>query len=356
MTFISRLRDFAISRFVMASSSRNREIAKSRNAVVLIGGIQSVLDAAGPQAGRIERLWWFFLLTTTVVYVVFLIAFGIAMIRGRRQARSNTDVSPVLRVNDHNARRVVAGATGITLVLLFVLLISSITTGRGLASLKTDDALTIKLTGKQWWWHMEYVDPNPSHTVITANEMHVPTGRTVLLRGRSSDVIHSFWAPNVHGKKDLIPGHETTTPFRVDRAGIYRGQCAEYCGLQHAHMSFLVVAEDPADFAKWLARQRSGGVIPHTPEQLRGQKVFLNAPCIMCHTIGGTAARGTVGPDLTHIGGRRTLGAGTISNTREHMAKWILDSGSIKPGNKMPPVVLNESDLQDLVTYLESLQ
>jgi cytochrome c oxidase subunit 2 len=243
-------------------------------------------------------------------------------------------------------------------VILFVLLVSSFLTGRSLHSLAAADPkpLTIDITGQQWWWQVKYENDVPSQMVTTANEIHIPVGRVVQFKLKSNDVIHSFWVPNLHGKTDLIPGHIAANWIRADRAGTYRGQCAEFCGYQHAHMGLIVVAESEEEFRNWYQTQLQSAIPPTTTQQARGQQVFLSSTCVMCHRIQGTDAGGAVGPDLTHLGSRQTIAAGTLENTRDNLAKWILDSQAIKPGNRMPPNPLNAEDLGALLDYLQSLK
>jgi cytochrome c oxidase subunit 2 len=192
--------------------------------------------------------------------------------------------------------------------------------------------------------------------VRTANEIHVPVGRPVAIDLKSRDVIHSFWVPNLHGKMDAIPGRVTNTWLQADSPGVWRGQCAEFCGLQHAHMALTVVAHPAHEFEQWLSAQREPATQPTEEIALRGQQVFLSGPCMMCHTIRGTPALSAFGPDLTHVASRRTLAAGTIPNTRGHLAGWILDPQVIKPGTRMPPTALGSEDLQALLAYLERLR
>jgi cytochrome c oxidase subunit 2 len=196
----------------------------------------------------------------------------------------------------------------------------------------------------------------PSRRVITANEIHVPLDRPVVLKVTSRDVIHSFWAPNLLGKRDLIPGYTTAIWLRADRRGIYRGQCAEFCGLQHAHMAFDVVAESEAEFERWLEGMRQQARDPTDPAARRGRDVFMVNRCSGCHTIGGTPAHGQVAPDLTHVATRSTIGAGTLSNTSAHLDAWIRDPQASKPGNQMPPTPLSADDRQALIAYLETLK
>jgi cytochrome c oxidase subunit 2 len=197
---------------------------------------------------------------------------------------------------------------------------------------------------------------NPQNIVETANEIHVPVGRTVSIKMTSSDVIHSFWAPNLDGKKDLIPGHETRTWFRADSAGVYRGQCAEFCGHEHAKMAFLIVAEPPTQFQRWLESQKSEAATPTDSLAQQGKRVFLSGSCAMCHAISGTSAGSNFGPDLTHLASRRTIAAGTLPNDASNLAGWIIDPQIIKPGVKMPPNQLDGNSLQALLAYLATLK
>jgi cytochrome c oxidase subunit II len=230
-----------------------------------------------------------------------------------------------------------------------------VVTDRALAQLPLKDGLSIEVTAQQWWWKVRYQANEPALEFETANELHVPVGRPVVIKLESKDVIHSFWAPNLHGKKDLIPGRITTIRFRADKPGVYRGQCAEFCGYQHAKMAFVVVAEERDAYERWVAEQRRTAREPSDALLKRGQQVFLTSACVMCHAIKGTIADGRTGPDLTHLASRRTLAAGTLPNTRGNLAGWILDPQGIKPGANMPPTAIAPDDLQALLHYLESL-
>ena len=222
--------------------------------------------------------------------------------------------------------------------------------------LVSKNPISIQVIGHQWWWEVVYPNTDPSQQVTTANEIHIPVGVPVVLNTASRDVIHSFWAPNLQGKRDLIPGYTTALWFEADRPGVFRGQCAEFCGLQHAKMAFYIVAEEPAKFQDWLQHQIAPAPSPDTDQKRRGQQVFESNACVMCHTVRGTLAGSRVGPDLTHVASRISLAAGTLPNNPGNLAAWIVDSQSIKPGNRMPPNMLPASDLQDLLAYLESLK
>ncbi len=314
-------------------------------------GLHSALDAAGPQAGRIEDLWWIFFSVCTVVFLLVLTALLAAVLHSRREKERHRLPGP-----ERNLTRAVGGATAVTVILLLGLLIASVTTGRAVGSPAPSNSLTLEVVGHQWWWEIHYEDPLPSRRFTTANEIHIPVGLPIRIKTRSSDVIHSFWVPSLHGKRDLIPGYPTETWLQADRPGVFRGQCAEFCGAQHANMALVVVAEPPAEFAAWRSAQLQTPPPPATALQQRGQAVFLAMPCPACHTIAGTSAGGRIGPDLTHLASRSTLAAGTLPNTTGHLAGWILDPQTQKPGNQMPAIALQADDLQALLAYLESLR
>ena len=314
-------------------------------------GLHSVLDPAGPQAGRIEDLWWIFFWVCTVVFVLVLATLLAAVVRARRAQTVQGGHEQERRLT-----RTVGGATIVSTIILIGLLVLSIATGRVVGSSAPPDALTIEVVGHQWWWEVIYEHPIPSQRFTTANEIHIPVGRPIRIKTRSTDVIHSFWVPNLHGKRDLIPGKPSETWLQADRSGVFRGQCAEFCGAQHANMALVVVAEPPAAFETWRAAQLQPSPPPVQPLERRGQEVFLALPCPTCHTIAGTPAGGRVGPELSHLASRRTLAAGTLPNTRGHLAGWILDPQTPKPGNKMPAVALRSNDMEALLAYLESLR
>jgi cytochrome c oxidase subunit 2 len=309
--------------------------------------IQSIIHPAGIQAARINQLWWVMFWICTVVWCAVAAAALVAIARGRRGDSS---------ASDGQIGRSVTVAGGISLVALIALLFQSVLIGRALQTLHAPDALRIQVTGNQWWWDVQYALPTPSLRVTTANEIHIPVGRDVRFDLLSNDVIHSFWIPNLQGKIDMIPGRLNELWLRADEPGIYRGQCAEFCGLQHAKMALVVVAEASDDFERWLAANRAPAAPPSTPEQQRGKDIVERGPCAMCHNIAGTAAGGRIAPDLTHVASRSTLGAGTLPNTKGHMGGWIADPQQIKPGNRMPPPGLTGEELQSVLAYLESLK
>jgi cytochrome c oxidase subunit 2 len=313
---------------------------------------QSVQNPAGPQAQQLYSLWKFLLI---VAAIVFLVVIGGASFATRRGSR-NPELPRLDDAQHRKLTRAVATATGITVLILFVFFIYSLTTGRALASLPAKSALTIRVTGVQWWWDVEYVDTVPSRRVVTANEIHVPVGVPVQIIATAHDVIHSFWVPNLHGKKDLIPGHTTATWFQADTAGLYRGQCAEFCGYQHANMALWVIAEPRESYEKWYAGQLQTPPPPSDSLARVGQDVFLSKSCAMCHNIGGTLAGSHVGPDLTHLASRRSIAAGTLANTRANLQAWIQDPQSVKPGSRMPATSLSAAEVSALLAYLETLK
>ena len=314
-----------------------------------MGGLQSALDPAGPQAREIAGvIWWFF----GICAIVYLLVNG-ALLWALFRRHDVSDDAP------ETSRRlgwIVASAAAVTVVALVILTVASVAAGRGLTSPSGRGAITIDVIGHQWWWEFQYRGDSPNEEVNSPNELHLPVGVPVLLKAVSRDVIHSFWVPNLHGKRDLIPGMVTHTWIQADRPGVYRGQCAEFCGHQHAHMAFHVIAEPMEAFQSWLQQQRRGAPQPTNGAAQRGHDVFMRSPCVMCHTIRGTSAGSRIGPDLTHLAGRRTIAAGTLPMTRQHLSRWIVDPQAIKPGNRMPPNPLSDDDLQALLTYLETLR
>jgi cytochrome c oxidase subunit 2 len=322
------------------------------------GGRQSALDAAGIQAERLQDLWWLFFYITAAVYVIVMAVLLVALFRNKKvDERTPAEVEPD-EARETRIGYVVKAAVAVTLVTLFALMITSFRTGKALNSLaETPPAIAIKVTGHQWWWEVEYQDErDPSNNVMTANEIHVPVGQPVKLMLQSNDVIHSIWLPNFHGKKDLIPNYPTTFYFAADKPGVYWGQCAEFCGYQHAKMRFTVVAESLDEYRSWYQSQQQAPQPPADEMQKRGQEIFLTSVCAQCHTVQGTPAGGRVGPNLTHIAARPYIAAGSLQNTGDHLKQWITDPQSFKPGTRMPLNPYSDDDLQALVTYLESLK
>jgi cytochrome c oxidase subunit 2 len=250
---------------------------------------------------------------------------------------------------------VVMSATAATVIIIAAFTYASFRTTRALNAEGEAD-VTIAVRGEQWWWELTYVDQDPSRSFKTANEIRVPVGRNVKLLLESADVIHSLWVPSLAGKLDLIPGRKNELTLRAEHAGVYRGQCAEFCGTQHTHMAVFVIAMEPGEYQAWTERQRRDAETPVDAEAAAGREFFLGKQCSACHTVRGTAASGTTGPDLTHLADRRTIAAGLFDTTRGSVAAWIADPQTPKPGNNMPMVALSGDELRAISAYMMSLK
>lgn len=319
-------------------------------------GLHDMLQAMGPQAGHVADLWNIFLAICTVVFAAVMVALILAVRRAPHiRTQEPPDLSTV-NVPEPRLRRNVATAVTLVILGLLVLLAASVFTDRALARLPLKDAVNIEVTAHQWWWTVTYKEGPVSETFDTANEIHVPVGRPVVIKLRSSDVIHSLWIPNLAGKRDLIPGRTATIALQADQPGLYRGQCAEFCGFQHAFMAFDVLAEAPAQFEAWRQQQLKPALPPTDVQALRGQALFQSVQCAMCHAVQGTIAQGRNAPDLTHVASRRTIAAGTLPNTPANLASWIADPQKLKPGVNMPANPMSGEDLAALVAYLGTLK
>jgi cytochrome c oxidase subunit 2 len=316
------------------------------------GGWQSVLDPQSAQARHLADLFWFFLIVCAVVWGLVVLALMVVLRRRRAAVDDARDDTPA---RQRRKTVIVSALVALTAIILVIFTFASFYATRDFAWADTG-ALKIKVTGQQWWWQVEYQDHNPSLIFATANEIHIPTGRHVTFDLEANDVIHSFWVPNLMGKQDLIPGRKNYLTLEADHPGVYRGQCAEFCGLEHAHMAILVFAQTPRDFEKWRNLQLQSARPPSSAEQRRGLEVFLGSPCASCHTIQGVGAGGQFGPDLTHFGSRTTLAAASIPNTPAALASWIADPQALKPGANMPQVSLSVADRAAIVAYLEGLK
>lgn len=319
-------------------------------------GLHDALNAMGPQAGHIVDLWRIFLAICSVVFAGVLVALIVAV---RRAPRVDVPEPPDLHtvnVPEPRLRRNVTAAVAIVVLGLLALLAASVFTDRALANLALKDAINIEVTGHQWWWSVRYLNGPVSETFETANEIHVPVGRPVVVTLASSDVIHSLWVPSLAGKRDLVPGRTATMTFRADKPGIYRGQCAEFCGFQHAFMAFEVHAQPPEQYEQWRRQQLKPAPEPADPQAQRGKQLFQAVSCAMCHAIQGTLAQAHNAPDLTHLASRRTIGAGAMPNDAGSLASWIVDPHKHKPGVNMPANPMSGEDLAALVAYLGTLK
>jgi cytochrome c oxidase subunit 2 len=313
---------------------------------------QSALQPGGPGAASIDSLLWIFTVICGAIWILVMLVLLSALRR-----RQGPHLSPLDR-DERRERRsaiVVGAAVGATVLIIGGLTFLSYDTTRGMSANGTED-LVVRVRGYQWWWQVTYPNQDPARSFVTANEIHSPAGRPVRVELSSGDVIHSFWVPNLVGKQDLIPGRANQLTLTADHPGIYRGQCAQFCGLQHAHMAIVVVAETPANFEAWRERQIEEAATPETAEQERGRQFVTSHACVACHTVRGTAAAGTLGPDLTHLGSRQYIAAGLLPVTRGSLAAWIADPQTIKPGSNMPDVSMTADELNSVSAYLAALQ
>jgi len=322
----------------------------------MTGGLHDVLAPAGPQAAALSHLWWLTLAVCVLVFVAVLTALAYAVWRAPRGTEGTAPDLALIDRSEPRLRRWVTVGVAVSTVLLLGLLVASFFTDRALGRLPLADAVHIELTAHQFWWEARYDDAEPARIFTTANELHVPVGRPVLLTLRAADVIHSFWVPSLHGKKDLIPGRESTFAFRADRAGVYRGQCAEFCGYQHANMLLYVMADEPADYERWAEAQRRPAALPASAEARRGMELVVGSTCAMCHTIAGTRAQGRHAPDLTHVASRSTIGTGTLPINAGTRAACIINPQAVKPGVNMPLHAFSAQDLNAINTYLATLR
>lgn len=321
-------------------------VALATIAVTACSGPGSLLDPRGPGARRVEGLWWLMFWISVAVLVTVLALLGYSL-RRKARGRADEESSAPESVPAWGRPFVIISGFAAPAIILIIVLAVSLGDLAALNDLGTP-RIRIEVTGHMWWWEARY--PNGA---VTANEIHIPVGEPVEFELTSADVIHSLWIPALHPKRDMIPGRTNLVTMQADEPGRYWGQCAEFCGLQHAGMVAYVVA-DP-QFDQWLENQRSPAVEP-TGRAQRGRDVFLQSTCVGCHTIRGTPADATTGPDLTHLADREKLFAGVIDNTREDLEQVITDPQSVKPGVAMPPTSFTESDLEALLDYLESLR
>ena len=310
-------------------------------------GSPSMFDSQGPESRSIRGVSWLMFGLAGAVYVIVSGFIVVAIVRGRRRARH---AEPAKEPKDDTF--IWWGGIVAPVVILAVLAVVTIRTTQDLRAAE-DGELRIEVTAKRWWWDARY----PETGVATASEIHIPAGRPVDIVLRSDNVVHSFWVPQLAGKVDTIPGQVNHPRLRADEAGTYRGMCAEYCGIQHANMSYLVVADEPAEFERWMARRSAGaGLTPASDQAARGQVVFFRQACAGCHAVRGTPATATIGPDLSDFGARTTIGSLTLPNNSANLARWITEPEKVKPGNLMPPTALAPDDLAAVVAYLEGLK
>lgn len=319
-------------------------------------GMQAALDPAGDQAASIGGLWTLMLWVCGMMYALVLLFLGHSLWRARHVLAPQPLIHGSASRAEKPLRIAVGGWFALIVIGLITLSLASFFIDRHLSQVQLDNAVKIKITAAQWWWKVEYDDPTPARRLITANELKLPAGRPALLELHAEDVIHSLWIPNLGGKQDLIPGRVNTLILTPRREGDYRGQCAEFCGLQHAKMGLDATVMSEALFSQWRDQQSVPAPAPTTPEQIRGHELFMSGPCASCHRIIGTRAAGQTGPDLTHLASRRSIAAGARPYSIATLRGWLRDPHSVKPGNHMPQVQLSETDLDALTSYLDSLK
>jgi cytochrome c oxidase subunit 2 len=313
--------------------------------------LSSIFDPASPPAAEIYRLSMLVLGICAAIFVTVAGLVVYCVVRFRRRAGDDDREPPQI----YGSNPIELAWTMVPFLIVFVLFL--VTTRSLLAVQKAAppaSAVNVTVIGHQWWWEFRY----PDLGIVTANELHIPVSsagdrRPTYLRLESVDVAHSFWVPRLNGKTDLIPNRINTMWIEPMEAGVYFGQCAEYCGTQHAHMLLRVVAHPPAEFDSWVAAQRAPAATD--PAAARGRALFESAACINCHRVGGTVADGVFGPDLTHLMSRETIGAGAAANTVANLNAWIANPDQLKPGALMPAMKLSDADVAQIATYLATL-
>ncbi len=314
-------------------------------------GARSSTSPAGPGAERIGELFWAMTVLGGIVFLVFCGALVYALVHRRTEP-----LAPSPEQDRRRTRMILLFGALLPALILVPLLFWTFGTLAAIDPRSRPPDLVVDVVGKQWWWEIRYHGREPGGWFTTANELHVPVGRRVELRLTSTDVIHSFWVPELHGKTDLIPGRENVAWIEASRPGVYGGQCAEYCGLQHTHMGLLVVAQPAEEFEQWAAGQRVSAAEPADSFTQAARDAFVGSACALCHTVRGTPAGGNLGPDLTHVASRRTLAAGLLPNTPGHLGGWISNPQALKPGTRMPRVPMSSDEFERIHHYLQTLR
>jgi cytochrome c oxidase subunit 2 len=312
----------------------------------------SYLHTFGPAGDPATRLGHGLALVSIVVLVVITVLLLAAIYRRRAPAASPRELT-VSR--DEGGVSWIYVGVAISTVVLVACMVWTLFTVAAVAMPARAADLTLEVTASQWWWNARYGQHDAAHVFDVANEIHIPVGKPVRLELSSADVIHSFWVPQLAGKTDVVPGQTNVMWLQADQPGIYRGQCGEYCGAQHAHMALYIVADPPEQYRAWTERQLADAA-PAAAERVRaGAQTFI-AYCGACHRVRGTEAGGILGPDLTHLMSRRTIAAGLLPNTPGNLAAWISNAQALKPGSRMPTLALSGNDLAAVIGYLGTLE
>lgn len=308
-------------------------------------GVQSALDPAGREAERIALLFWWMAGGTVVIWLGVMVL-TIYCVRARPESFHQRTENWII----------VGGGAVLPTVVLGILLICGLAMLPGLIEPAPAGSLTLVVDGEMWWWRVNYLN-STGHSIAVANEIHLPVDETVEFKLQSDNVIHSFWVPALGGKQDMLPGRITRLALTPNRTGTLRGVCAEYCGASHALMQFDVIVESRAEFNRWLEQQARPAQPPRTTLERRGARAFVVHGCGACHSIRGTSSDGAIGPDLTHVGSRRTIGAATLQNDIDHLRHWIAHPDEVKPESRMPRFsMLPDDELQALAVYLKGLK
>jgi cytochrome c oxidase subunit 2 len=327
-----------------------------RSAVVALAlgacsdGAPSLLKPRSEAAERVEDLWWLTFVTSVIV-VLFVTAFIVRAVQRGREGAGQDDDGIDKRPVPWGGRFIVIAGLVVSGAILAGTFVVSLRALDAMAGSPGDPKLTIEVIGRNWWWEVRY--PNGA---VTANEIHIPVGQAVEIKLSTADVIHSFWVPQLNVKQDQVPGMDNRLWLRADRPGRYRGQCTEYCGLQHARMVFYVEAQPAPEFEQWLTREAAPAREPVLGGAAAGRDILLRSSCAGCHSVRGTSAVGTLGPDLTHLASRQTIGAGLLPLNRETLTDFVMNPQRAKPGVSMPPTEIDPDELAALVDYLMGLE
>ena len=305
------------------------------------------LDPQGPVAETIANLWWVMLALGAAIFLLVVVLLGVGLFRERKSAESESEAG-----EGPFRSWLLGGGIVLPVVVLVIVLVATIIAMRNVGTDAPSGALRVEIIGHQWWWEIRY----PDEGITTANELHIPVGRPIALQVTSADVIHSFWVPRLAGKIDLLPEGTNTLVMEANEPGEHRSECAEFCGLQHAQMALIVVAEPADRFASWVTDQRRPAAEPPDVTAELGAELVVNGDCASCHAIRGTSADGNAGPDLTHFASRPTIGAGAVRNTSANLARWIENPHAIKDGVKMPAPELSDEQFDAVLAYLETLE
>jgi cytochrome c oxidase subunit II len=328
-----------------ASTSRALPAAAGAFLLAACSGAQSALDPAGRDAEQIAAYFWWMTGGAAVIWVAF-VGLWIHATRSPREQRSAKSARGFI----------IVGGVLVPTVLLGGLLIHGLAMLPPLLAPAPAGSRTILVVGHQWWWRVHYLSPDGA-TITLANEIHLPVGQPVEFQLESHDVIHSFWIPALGGKMDMLPGRRNRLRLEPTKTGVFQGVCAEYCGACHALMRFVVVVEEQQQFDEWLARQAAPANVPNEPAAVAGRDQFLANGCGACHTVRGTHAAGIIGPDLTHVGSRRSIGAGVLDEESDRFRKWLTHTQELKPGAHMPGFgMLSPEEIETLAAYLERLR